>query len=285
MEHYVTHQKGYVSVEEGCAQAIHVDLYPLEAGWTAFVRYSGTGREERVDALFRNELSQFAERAVLAVLNDVPISQTINRENVLFADSKKAVQRVKGTNHYVIGLGTQLRGGMFDTAVDRETASEEIRIFSPLTIGTGYRGQFENWGLEALAGVGIGTSKTAARENPTGGHIDFGGDAALQIHFFRYTDPRGLISFYCGSGSTFELLWFSAIKAQDERDDESRSTLLSAGLDIDVVLGWEFMRASAVQFFLQAELNLPTYVVAAEDNHGSINTWMPGLGIKLGMVF
>ena len=51
------------------------------------IGYSGNGREERVDHLYPDELSQFAERAALALLYDVPISSTINRENVLRADS------------------------------------------------------------------------------------------------------------------------------------------------------------------------------------------------------
>ena len=54
---------------------------------------------------------------------------------------------------------------------------------------------------------------------------------------------------------------------------------------MDGLFGWEFMRAAAVQFFLQCELNLPAYAVQSEDNHGSIDTWFPGVTLKLGVVF
>jgi hypothetical protein len=287
-EHFVTHQPGYIAVPDGCAQRITVELYPLRQGWTAFARYSGTGREERVDQLFPSELSQYAERAVLALLEDVPISATINRENVLRADSQKSAQRIKGSNHFVLNLGTQLRGGYFDTAKEDGTGETEskLRVFFPLRTGLGYRGRFESWGIESMAQVGIGTNReTSLSKNAAGGHIDLGGDAGIAVHFLHYFDPRGLTSFYMGAGATFELLWFRAIKDQDHREDESRTTLVTGGLDVDGVFGWEFMRASSVQFYLQGELNVPAYAAQSEDGYGSVDTWFPGFSLKLGVVF
>ena len=118
LEHFVTHERGFAAVEEGCQDELIVELYPLREGWTAFSRYTGTGREERVDQLYAAELSAYAERAVLAVLHDLPIAGTINRENVLRADSRRSTQQIRGTSHWVLGLGTQLRTGVFETAQD-----------------------------------------------------------------------------------------------------------------------------------------------------------------------
>ncbi|RLB58123.1 MAG: hypothetical protein DRI34_05825 [Deltaproteobacteria bacterium] len=286
-EHFVTHEKGYEAVQEDCQERIVVELYPLTEGWTAFARYSGNGREERVDQLYAEEISQFAERAVEALLGDVPISATIKRDTVLRADSMKSAQRIQGTHHFILNLGTQVRGGRFDTAPADPTAtvSDTLRVFSPMTIAAGYRGRFENWGLEAVAQVGIGTSRTAAKSNQAGGHIDFGGDVGLALHFLHYLQPRGIHSFYWGGGANFELLWFSAIKPVGVRNDDDRSLLLGGGLDVDLLCGWEFMRASAVQFYLQGELNLPAYVIDNEDNYGAIHTWFPTLSVKLGISF
>jgi hypothetical protein len=94
IEYFVTHERGYVAVEEGCQEHIDLELYPLKQGWTVFARYSANGREERVDTLGADELSQFAERAVTALLYDKPISTTILRDTVLRADSKRAIQRI-----------------------------------------------------------------------------------------------------------------------------------------------------------------------------------------------
>ena len=117
-------------------------------------------------------------------------------------------------------VGTQLRFWEFPTAVTDSSranygdAEDKWRVLTPMTLALGYRGKFEVWGVQALAQVGIGISKTAPRKNPGGGHIDFGGNAGLQLHFLRYFDPRGLTSFYLGGGSTFEMLWFSAIRSE-----------------------------------------------------------------------
>ncbi|MBN2495458.1 MAG: hypothetical protein JXR96_12760 [Deltaproteobacteria bacterium] len=292
IEHFITHEQGFAAVRENCQETLRVELYPLQSGWTVFARYSGHDREERVDELQPDELSRFAERAVSALLADVPISATINRDTVLRSDSKQSTQRIKGSNHFFIGLGTQVRGGQFETTATRDSTDpdygsteSQLRLFFPMSLEMGYRGKFENWGIESKALVGISTSKTASRHNSQGGHIDFGGDVGLQLHFLRYLNPRGLHSIYLGAGASFELLWFSAIKAEGSRGESDRSTLLGGGLDVDLIAGWEFMRASTVQFFLQAELNLPAYGLENEDNHGALHTWFPGLSVKLGMMF
>ncbi len=287
VEHFVTHEPGFESVDDRCEETLRVELYPLLDGWTVFARYSGTRREERVDQLHADELALFAERATLALLYDQPISTTINRENVLRADSKKSAQRIKGQHHFGLSVGTDVRSGQFDTAGGQNgDTSETLRFFSPMTLGLGYRGRFESWGVEALAALGLGQSRTGLAENSLGGHIDFGGNVGLTLNFLRYFNPRGLSSFYMGGGATFELLWFSAIIPAAERASGKRNTLFSGGLDAELVLGMEFMRASSVQFYLQLEAKLPAYVIETEDEHASrIKTWFPGLGLKLGVLF
>ena len=285
LEYYVSHEKGFVAVQSGCEQTISVELYPLVDGWTAFARYSGTGREERVDRLLPTELSQFAERAVTSLLYGKPISTTINRENVLVSDSKEYAQRIHGSSHFIMAVGTQVRAGRFATAGADGKATDQLRVFSPVSAFMGYRGRFESWGLEVGAIGGMGTSLTSDTANPAGGHIDFAGDAGLQLHFLRYFDPRGLTSFYYGAGATFELLFFQAIAAADSRQNGPRSYLLGGGVDVDLLLGWEFMRASTAQFFLQAEAQAPAYVLSNENSDGQIHTYFPAVGLKLGVMF
>jgi hypothetical protein len=279
LEYFVTHERGFVAVDSGCQEHLDVELYPLRQGWTAFARYSGTGREERVDSLFADELSQFAERAVLALLYDKPINATILRDTVLRADSKRATQRIRGTAHFIMGLGTELRGGDLPTVQANGSAKDEIRLFGPIALALGYRGKFESWGLEAVGGLGIGTSKSGLRQNSEGGHVDYGGNVSLALHFFRYLSPRGLTSFYLGAGGTFEVLWFYQI------NNGSRDSLASGGFDVDLVAGVEFMRASRVQFYLQAALLVPAYEVENGDGPSNIKTWFPGAALTLGMMF
>ena len=285
MEHFITHEPGYVAVDKKCQQNLLVDLYPLRRGWTVFARYSGHGREEWVDQLLPDEISQFSERAVLALLHNRPISATIKRDTVLRADTRVPKRWVGGTHHFVMTLGTQLRGGMLSTVQDSGSVSSEVRLFSPMTFSAGYRGKFENWAIESTATLGIGTSKTALRRNPTGGHVDMGGTAGLTLHFLRYLNPRGVTSFFMGTGGTFELLWFNVIKDKDVRIPDKRSTILGGGVDVDLVFGWEFMRATSIHWVIQGEVHLPTYVVANENDDGDIHTWLPGASVRLGVLF
>jgi hypothetical protein len=280
IEYFVTHEKGYIAVQSGCVERIDVELYPLTQGWTAFARYSGTGREERVDYLYPDELSQFAERAALALLYDRPISTTIRRDTVLRADSKRAAQRIHGTNHFALVVGTQLRGGSLPT-LHGGTTSNAIRVFSPIALGAGYRGKFENWGVEVLPELAIGTTKSGLGQNGSEGHVDYGGSVSLALHFLRYLSPRGLTSGFIGAGGSFEVLWFYQI----DSSGTSRSTAASGGFDVDLVGGVEFMRASRVQFHLQGALLVPAYVVENGDSPTPIKTWFPGATVTLGMLF
>lgn len=290
IEHFVTHEPGFIASESECAQRVEVELYPLKVGWTAFARYSGTGREERVDQLLPTELSQFAERSAVALLHDVSIEATLHRDNVLWSDSLKSTQRIRGRNHFVMGVGTRIRSGRFDTlnkaAVGTPNeVTQEYRLFTPMALNLGYRGQFDQFGVEALAELDLGTTTRSPRSNPAGGHIDYGGSTGAILHVLRYTNSRGLASPYFGAGATFALHWFRATKAEGERNPDSRSTLFGGGLDFDLVAGYEFMRASAVSFFLQGELTLPAYVISSENNDGRINTWFPGAALRLGASF
>ncbi len=290
-EHFVTHERGFVAASENCAQKIVVELYPLQIGWAAFARYSGTGREERVDQLLPTELSQFAQRASLALLHDVTISDTVDRDNVLWSDSLRSTQKIRGRNHFVLGLGTRLRGGYFDTAITETSNSRygsverSLRLFSPMAAMTGYRGAFDQYGIEALAQFDLGTSQVAAKNNPAGGHVDYLGSVGLVLHVMRYADPRGIASLYYGGGATFELVWFNAILPENQRYGDSRSTLLSGGLNADALIGYEFMRASSVSFFLQGELNLPAYILRSQNDAANLDTWFPGMKLALGANF
>jgi len=282
LEYFITHEKGFVAVQQGCAEHVDVELYPLQDGWTAFARYSGTGREERVDTLTSDELSQFAERVVLALVYDKPISTTILRDTVLRSDSKRATQRIRGTSHFLLGLGTQVRlATALPTAQSDGSARDSVRAFGPISISLGYRGKFEAWAVETIVGLSIGTAKTGLRENLQGGNIDYGGNVSFAIHFLRYLNPRALTSWYLGAGGSFEVLWFYQINS----GANSRSTFAAGGFDIDLVGGVEFLRASRAQLFLQGALLVPAYAIENGDGPNPVKAWFPGASLTLGMLF
>ena len=234
-----------------------------------------------------DEFGALAERMARALLHDKAIDETITRHNVLRNDSETTMRSIRGSSHLELGLGTSARIGMLPTTTEDPTApvTNELRLLTPLAFTTGYRGKFRAWGLEAFGRVNVGTSERAARRNQTGGHADYEGGGALGLHFLRYADAAGMNSIYFGGGATFELQRFSLIRPASERITQAREGLWTGGLDVDLLVGYEFMRASAVHFFAQLDVALPAYAVDSENSAGRINTYLPGAIGQVGILF
>jgi hypothetical protein len=288
IEYEVTHDEGYDAAVQGCQDRLTVELYELRDGWTVFGRFTRYAREEKVDHVRLDEFAALAERMAKALLHDKAIGETITRHNVLRNDSETRARAIRGSSHLQLGLGTSLRLGMLPTAVDDDAnaaARDTLRPLTPLAFTAGYRGKFRTWGLEAFARVGVGTSERAARRNQGGGHADYEGSGALGLHFLKYADAAAMNSIYYGGGATFELQRFSLIRPATERTTEARTGLWTGGLDVDLLLGYEFMRASAVHFYAQVDVNLPAYVVDTENAAGRIKTYLPGAIAQIGVLF
>jgi hypothetical protein len=286
IEYEVTHEVGFAAVERDCRQRIDVELYALRDGWTVFARYSGNQREEKVDHVGADELMVLAQRLTRALLRDVAVSETITRKNVLRADTEQRLQKIGVQGHVLFALGTALRYGSLPSASDEQGDSEEQRrFFTPATVLLGYRGKFQEWGLDAFVRANLGISERAPNANGSGGHVDYAGGASLGLHFLRYFDADGITSLYAGAGASFELTALTMIRPEDRRQDGDRDVLLSGGLNLDLVAGYEFMRASSVHFFGQIELNVPTYGIHLERRWGVVDTYLPGALAQIGIVF
>ncbi len=286
VEYYVTHDPGYEAVSSGCQQTLRIELYALKSGWTVFARYSGNAREEKVDSVKLDEFWALAERVTLALLRDVSISDTMNRQNVLRADSDAHIRRVNGSSHFRVGLGTSLRAAYLPTAPNAtDPAIEKLRLFAPLSFSAGYRGKFRAWGIDVSARTNIGTTERAVRRSRGGGHAEFVASGGLSLHFLRFAVPNGVNTLYYGAGASFELAGYSLVPAHDGSYSPNRKGVVSGGLNVGLLLGYEFMRTNIPHFFLQGELNLPAYVFVAENSAGRIETYTPGLTVEVGVLF
>jgi hypothetical protein len=287
LEYEVTHEPGFVAVDDRCEQRLVVELYQLEIGWTVFARYSGTEREEKIDHAELDEFPQLAQRIAFALLRNRPIVQTITRENVLRADSETNLRTIDGTGHLIFGMGTATRIASLPTAQGQALpVAYEVRILTPISIQAGYRRKLRAWGLDAFGRLNLGTENTGVHNNDLGGHVDYSWSGLVGLHFLHYTDAAGINSFYFGGGAAFELAVFDVIKPIGSRfGSDTRDSLLGGGLNIDLLVGYEFLRASSVHFFGQIELNAPAYIMNTENDSGSINTWMPGATAQIGVIF
>lgn len=286
LEYEVSHEVGFLSVERGCTERVIVELYALDEGWTVFARYSGHAREEKVDRVELDEFVELAERIIRALLRDQSISDTMTRENVLRADSELSFRTIRGTSHLLFGMGTAVRVGVLPTATTTsEPARDQLRILTPIGIHLGYRGKLKAWGLDAFVRMYVGTATKGIRSNPLGGHVDYAGSGLAGLHFLRYQDAAGIGSVYFGGGASFELSYFQAIAPPDALGNQDRVQLLGGGLNLDALLGYEFLRSSSVHFFTEVEVQAPTYLVDTERGDTKLEAYLPGTLAQIGVVF
>lgn len=287
LEYEVTHEPGYSAVSDACTQRLTVELYPLDTGWTVFARYSGTEREEKIDHADVDEFAELAQRIAFSLLRNRAISHTITRENVLRADSETNLRTIDGTGHFLFGLGTEARITKLPTAQGQlAPATDQLRLLTPVAMQIGYRRKLRAWGLDAFARLDLGTESTGLHTNDLGGNVDYTTSVLLGLHFLHYLDAPGINSLYFGGGAAFELAFFQAIVPLKDRPAVGeRQTITSGGLNVDFLVGYEFLRASSVHFYGQLDLEAPTYVVKADTDAGTINAYMPGLVAQIGIIF
>ena len=287
-EHYVTHEEGFTAAAKECEQTLTIELYPLDRGWTLFARYSGSEQEEKVDRVFFSEFPKVAQRVVLALLHNRRIEDTIDRLTVLKADSIEDIETIKGTNHFVSAIGSTFRfpvNGLSTAQGPDEATKKEFRLINPLDLQLGYRGCFRSWGIDAMARIGIGVGHKASRNNTLGGHVDLSADLGIALNLLWYLTPTGVNSFYVGTGGAFEMAWYEVVVPKDRGGFADDGKLFGAGLSVVGSLGYEFLRTSGIRPYVQAELNLPAYVMKTENDFGRINTWVPGVTVLAGVMF
>jgi hypothetical protein len=287
LEYEVTHEPGFAAVEDRCEQRITVELYQLESGWTVFARYSGTEREEKIDHAELDEFAELAQRIAFALLRNKSITHTITRENVLRADSEQNLRTINGTGHFLFGMGTAIRFAELPTQQGAgQAADTKWRFITPVSIQIGYRRKLRAWGLDAFARLNLGTENTGVHSNDLGGNVDYSKSGLTGLHFLHYTDAPGINSFYFGGGAAFEIAQFEVIRPIATRTaSQTRDSLIGGGLNIDLLVGYEFLRASSVHFYGQLEANAPAYFMNTANDSGSIDTWMPGLTAQIGVIF
>lgn len=281
LEYRVTHREGFEAEREGCSETVRVQLYPLETGYTVFARYTGTSREEKVDEVLLDEFRALAERLESALLGDESIEATLTRRTVLRADSEGEMRRIQGQRQFLFGIGTLLLVGRLPTARNGTApAVNDYRLLAPLAVNMGARRAFRAWALDAYGGIVIGTSRKAASRATGGGHADYVFGAGLTLHFLRYLHPDAVNSFYGGGGASFQLHTYRILPP----DRGSDSNVFGGGMNVDLVIGYEVMRASALHFFVEMQAVLPAYQFESENRNGTIHSYIPGALVQIGLL-
>lgn len=287
IEYHVTHEPGFESVREGCKQTIDVELYPVRHGWTVFARYSGNAREEKIDVVRLDEFATFAERATAALLRDRSIGETLTRTTVLRADSEARVRQIETRPHLLLGMGSDVRVGVLPTAPNStDPAKDQLRVETPVSFTIGARNKFRAWALDATARLGVGLVQLASRHNLGGGHTDYAVGLGFGLGFLSYADPDAVNTLYYGGGGSFEVSRYQTLGARDKDGNlPLPSGLWGGGLDVDAILGYEFMRTSTLHFFVQGTLSAPAYVFESENEQSRIHAYVPSMNAQIGLLF
>ncbi|HEX4336991.1 MAG TPA: hypothetical protein VH062_13830 [Polyangiaceae bacterium] len=286
VEYHVTHEPGFESADKGCAETLVVELYSVKQGWTAFARYSGNAREEKVDVVRLDELGIFAERVTTALLRDKSVSQTLTRTTVLRADSDEHVRQIKVRTHFLLGMGSGLRLGELPTAPNAtDPAVKTFRVETPLEFEIGVRNKYRGFALDATGRLDVGVGERAARLSAGGGHVDYAVGLGAGLNFLAYADPDAVNTLYYGGGGSFELSRYQSQGARARNGEQpAPSGLWGGGLDVDLVLGYEFARTSTLHFFVQATIALPAYAFDSQNSQSAINAYVPSAAFKLGLL-
>lgn len=286
LAYQVTHHPRYEAVEKDCKQRLVVELYALDRGFTVFARFSEHAREEKVDHVQTDEFGALADRLVRALLDDVSVQETLDRENVLRIDSEERIRRVRSQRHFSLAMGTALRMGKLPTGRGNDKAETQRRVMSPLALTIGARNKFRGFALDPFARLELGTQEyVPGSDQAPGGHVDFAGSGAFGLHFIHYLSPRGIGSPYFGGGSQFELARYSVTEPGKRGRAGEHDYFLSGGFNADLLVGYEFMRASSLHFFVQLEGSLPAYAVDSKTRSGGVNSaYVPSVVAQAGLL-
>jgi len=139
-------------------------------------------------------------------------------------------------------------------------------IGSGFALGFGYRYELDEIALDISFGSIVWNNSSNFFEG------DFGGDfEAVKLGGLYFLSPTSNNSFYLGGGLSYGVTLFS----------ENNDSDANWGLRGNLSTGFEFMRASNMRFFIQADAILPFY----KANYDSSDKYIPTFAISVGAGF
>ncbi|MBX3246587.1 MAG: hypothetical protein KF901_05335 [Myxococcales bacterium] len=237
------------------------------------------GARREVDEVQVDELAALAERLVTSLLGDRTLEETLTRRTVLRADSEAAMRRVRGDGRFLFAIGTELIAGKMPRAPRGGEVERRFHVVAPLVLSFGARNHFRAWALDAAGSLLVGTS----RQSPVHagrGHADYTFGFTAALRFLRYARPDAMSSLYGGGGASFQIHRYLIMPGTTGRDQG----LIGGGMNLDLVLGVELMRTSALGFFLEAVAHVPTYLFDSQNVNGRLEAYLPGLLVQIGLL-
>jgi hypothetical protein len=254
-------QQGQQVVTEGC-QGTYV-VYHVRLGYSVNVVVSGPGGSRQATARAIEEVPAVYSQIVHSLLTGQPMNtanMTVDRTNVTAA--QQAPNRVEADSLWYARLGyTGISGPSFSSGP---------------SFGFGYRYELDSVGIDFsfLNFAFAGSDSTNHSSNVTGSFI--------RLQGLYFLNPISNGSMYVGAGAAW------GITAGEKDDGAGGFSVLSGnGLQGELTAGYEFLRASTIRLFVQADATLPFYKITntVASPGGLINesAWAPSFGVSLGV--
>lgn len=217
-----------------CDQPYRVHHLRLGESITVVMRAGDQIRQKRVSRLA--EVPAAYDQMVRSLRSGVPIdtaSAAVTRGNV--TDDQQAPKRVEADAmwHLALGPGTILGG---EAAVHPRFA-------------LGYRYELDSVGIDASMGFLLPTDE--------GDQESDGFTASLiRLMGIYFLSPTTNSTLYLGGGMSWGT---STVIDADQRE------FTDSGIQVELAVGYEFLRASTIRMFVQAEATLPMYSTQRTD--------------------
>ena len=263
-------RSGQRVVMSGCGEeysAFHVKL-----GNNVSVTLTGPQGYRQANAHGLEDLPNWYDQMVRSLLSGVPMSATNNsvtRDNV--APSQMAPNRVEADSVWYTRLGY---GATFGGEMKGGPA-----------LGFGYRYELDNFAIDFSFFNFMIASQSSNNNSSVGATATW-----IRLEGLYFLNALANGSSYVGGG----LGWGAAAAARASSNNGTTSTSASAyagsGLEGQVTVGYEFLRASTIRIFAQGDLTLPFYTAKSECyTYGSTSTcssdskYLPTVTLSLGI--
>ncbi|MEM6730489.1 MAG: hypothetical protein AAF658_02980 [Myxococcota bacterium] len=263
-------REGVEVVPSPCDEQYTVYNLKLGKSVQAFVVGPAGERSGRVNTI--EELPDIYTQLVRSIVLGTPLSNdgSVTRDSV--TSRQAAPRRVQADSFWYGRLGAAtVTGGDFN--------------WGPV-FGGGYRYELDRFGIDASANLYVGTETDVETDE-----IDVGvSGSLLKLMGLYFFDPRGSSSGYVGLGVSYG---GSAITGEfvgdvdnDGEEDRVSETYAGAGLQGEVSVGFEVLRASTIRAFLALDATLPFYESNADFGFDVEDSrYTPTFGISLAFGF
>ncbi len=261
-------QEGETVVPPPCGELY--TIYNLKLGKSVQAVMNGPRGERsgRVNTI--EDLPRIYSQMVRSLIAGTPMTNdgSIARDNVTM--DQAAPRRAAADSMWYLRLGAgSILGGEFD--------------WGP-SIGFGYRYELDHFGIDASANIYIGTDRDVENDE-----TDVGiSGSLLKLMGLYFFDARGNSSPYVGLGISYGgAAIVDQIGNPEDPNETVTDTFAGGGLQGEVTLGYELLRASTIRMFIAFDATLPFYrstrdIVFADTSE---TRYTPTLGLSLGFGF